>query len=200
VQGAISRVVQFPGENSWINYWTGDTSDGGAAASVSAPLDRVPIFVKAGSIIPMGPDIQYVGEKPVDPLTLDIYPFGRSSYTLYEDDGKSKDYQQGKFERTQFTCALIGADAIIDIGAAQGDYAGKLANRNYILKVNHQPNSLTRVSRNGAPMTKLESKAALDSAAQGWFNDIANATVWVKFPTATAVPVKIVLNGMNASQ
>jgi hypothetical protein len=92
-------------------------------------------------------------------------------------------------------------DAVDPTGsAAQGDYAGKLTNRNYILKMNRKAESLTRVSRNGAPMTKLDSKAALDSAAQGWFNDTANATVWVKFRSATAIPVKIVLNGMNVSQ
>jgi hypothetical protein len=200
VQGATSREVQLPEGSSWINYWTGKAAAGGTSASVSAPIDRVPIFVKAGSIIPMGPEIQYVDEKPADRLTLDIYPLGKSSYTLYEDDGKSKGYQQGKFARTQFTCAIIGGDAIIDIGAAQGDYEGKLASRNYILKVNRKADLLTRVSRNGAPIAKLESKAALDSAAQGWFNDIANATVWVKFQTATAIPVKIVLNGLNTSQ
>jgi len=133
-------------------------------------------------------------------LTLDIYPSRKSSYTLYEDDGRSKDYQQGKFTRTQFACALIGADAIIDVGAVQGDYAGKLAGRNYLLKVNRKAELLTRVSRNGAPMTKLDSKAVLDSATQGWFNDTASATVWIKFQTATDVPVKIVLNGMTTSQ
>ena len=195
VQGAIFRPVQLPAGTSWINYWTGEAHDGGTSPQVSAPLDQVPIFVKAGSIIPMGPDMQYVDEKPADPLTLDIYPAGKSSYTFYEDDGKSNGYQQGKFAQTQFTCALIGADAIIDVGAAQGDYEGKLSRRNYILKINHPAESLTRVSRNGAPMTKLASKATLDSAGQGWFNDTANATVWIKFQTATSVPSKIVLNG-----
>ena len=145
----------------------------------------------------MGPDMQYVDERPADPLTLDIYPAGKSSYTFYEDDGKSNGYKDGKFAQTQFACALIGADAIIDVGAAQGDYEGKLSRRNYILKINHPADSLTRVSRNGAPMTKLASKAALDSAEQGWFNDTANATVWIKFQTATTVPSKIVLNGLN---
>jgi alpha-glucosidase (family GH31 glycosyl hydrolase) len=192
VEGATSRDVKLPTGASWVDYWTGKVYEGGSSSMMDAPVDRVPIFVKAGSIIPMGPEMHYVDEKPVDPLTLDIFPAAKSSYTLYEDDGKSNDYKNGKYARTQFGCAMLGPDLVVDIGATQGDYDGKLANRTYVLKINRKTDTLTRATRNGAPLAKLGSRAELDSAGQGWFND--GAIVWVKFNTATANPTKIVLN------
>ena len=59
-------------------------------SSVAAALDEIPVFVKAGAIVPMGPDVNYADEKPLDPLTLDIYPKGTTTFTLYEDDGESR--------------------------------------------------------------------------------------------------------------
>jgi alpha-glucosidase (family GH31 glycosyl hydrolase) len=188
--GATNRPVQLPAGASWIDYWTGNIFEGGTSPMMEAPLDQVPIFVKTGSIIPMGPEIHYVDEKPANPLTLDIYPAAKSSYTLYEDDGKSNDYQQGKFARTRFGCATVAADVVVDIGAAQGDYDGKLTNRTYVLKINQQTGTLTHVTRNGESLAKLGSRAELDSAEQGWFKD--GAIVWIKFNTANAA--KIVLN------
>ncbi|HXS69342.1 MAG TPA: TIM-barrel domain-containing protein [Candidatus Polarisedimenticolia bacterium] len=220
VRGATTRQVKLPAENSgtgvpsvsshgqdarattqsWIDYWTGKVYDGGSSPVVDAPLDKVPIFVKTGSLIPMGPEMHYVDEKPADPLTVDIYPSAKSSYTLFEDDGKSDDYKNGKFTQTQFACETIAADAIVQIAAMQGDYDGKLTHRSYILKINRRAAALRRVTRNGAPLQKFDSKAALDSAEQGWFNDLARATVWVKFPTATSAASKVVLNGLNLTQ
>jgi alpha-glucosidase (family GH31 glycosyl hydrolase) len=188
--GATNRPVQLPAGASWIDYWTGNIFEGGTSPMMEAPLDQVPIFVKTGSIIPMGPEIHYVDEKPANPLTLDIYPAAKSSYTLYEDDGKSNDYQQRKFARTRFGCATVAADVVVDIGAAQGDYDGKLTNRTYVLKINQQTGTLTHVTRNGESLAKLGSRAELDSAEQGWFKD--GAIVWIKFNTANAA--KIVLN------
>jgi alpha-glucosidase (family GH31 glycosyl hydrolase) len=197
VEHATNRVVKLPAGAAWVNYWTGDEVSGGTSPTVDAPLDKVPLFVKAGSIIPMGPEMNYVDEKPADPLTLDIYPSGRSSYALYEDDGRSNDYKKGKFTRTQFGCAAIGADVVVDIGAARGDYVGKLERRTYILKINRKPGSLSRVTRNGAPLAKLASMQTFEYAQQGYFVDTDHAMVWVKFPTATSVPVKIVLSGLQ---
>jgi alpha-glucosidase (family GH31 glycosyl hydrolase) len=198
VEGSRQRVVQFPAGGNWINYWTGKVYEGGTGSLVEAPLDRVPLFVKAGAIIPMGPEMHYVDEKPADPLTLDIYPVAKSSCTLYEDDGVSNDYQQGAFARTAMACAMLGPDMVVDVGAAQGDYKGKLAQRTYILKINRKGGAMTGVSRSGASLAKVASREALDSAEQGWFNDAASGTVWVKFSTVTTVGSKVVLNGIGA--
>jgi hypothetical protein len=143
----------------------------------------------------MGPEMHYVDEKPADPLTLDIYPSAKSSYTLYEDDGVSNEYKDGKFARTTFACSTLGADLVVDISAAEGDYKGKLAQRTYILKINRQAGPMTRALRNGAPLAKVASRDALDATEQGWFD--AGATVWVKFSTITSSPVKVILSGVS---
>src|SRR5204863_488709 len=103
-------------------------------------------------------------------------------------------YKQGKFSRIQFTCDTTGANAVLEIGAAQGDYDGKLSSRTYMLKINRKVTSLAEVSRNGSPLTKRASKAALDTAKQGWFNDTTGAIVWVKFTTPTSNASKILLD------
>jgi len=197
VQESRRGVVQFPAGGDWIDYWTGKVYRGGTGSAVNAPLDRVPIFVKAGSIIPMGPEIHYVDEKPADPLTLDIYPSAKSSYTLYEDDGMSNGYQNGQFARTPMACSALGPDLVVDVSAAQGDYQGKLARRTYLLKINRPAGTPASVSRNGATVTRENSREAFESAAEGWFNDQAGATVWVKFSTPTAVSAKVILHGVG---
>jgi alpha-D-xyloside xylohydrolase len=70
----------------WYNFWTGDTLIGGQTISSAAPIDTLPLFVKAGSIIPVGPFVQYAAEKPANPSELRIYPGADGSFTLYEDE------------------------------------------------------------------------------------------------------------------
>ena len=88
-----------------------------------APLETVPMFVRGGAIIPMGPEMRFVGDKPADPITFAIYPDeqGSASTTLYEDDGASPAYQRGMFRRTNVTVKRTarGAVATIDVAAAQ---------------------------------------------------------------------------------
>src|SRR5690349_13329002 len=99
-----SRLVYLPA-GSWYDYWTNKKYAGGTMISVEAPLDTVPMFVRAGAIIPTGPSLNYVGEKPVDPITFNIYPdnAGTASTTLYEDDGLTPTYKDGNFLRTTIT-------------------------------------------------------------------------------------------------
>lgn len=100
--GATGRQVFLP-PGEWFDYWTGARHAGNRTIEYAAPPDVMPVFVKAGAIIPMQPATANIGEKPLDPLTLDIYPSGRSSYTLYEDDGLTLDCQRGAFAKTNVT-------------------------------------------------------------------------------------------------
>lgn len=185
-QGATSRQAQLPAGATWINYWTGASAGGGSALTVSAPLDRVPIFVKAGSIIPMGPSMEYVDQEPADPLTLDIYPSGATSYTLYEDDGVSNAYISGAFSKTRFTCDTAGGQVTVSIGASTGTYTGKLPARAYVLKINGRSSTPGSVTRDGDSLTKFLTRSDFDAALEGWFYD-ANADIaWVKFRISTS--------------
>jgi alpha-glucosidase len=98
------RLVYLP-SGTWYDYWTNEKYTGGTMINVDAPLDVVPMFVRGGAMIPVGPSMNYIGEKPTDPITVNIYPDdgGSASGTLYEDDGLSPAYKNGAFRRTTFS-------------------------------------------------------------------------------------------------
>jgi alpha-glucosidase len=88
-------------KGTWYDYWTGDAYAGGRwLNNFAAPLEKLPLLVKEGAIIPMYPQMYYDGERPADTLTLDIYPAGSSAFDLYEDDGLTRDYRKGAFAKT----------------------------------------------------------------------------------------------------
>ncbi|WP_445192432.1 TIM-barrel domain-containing protein [Sphingomonas sp. Tas61C01] len=97
--GARSRQVYFPGTGPWYDFDTGKAYPGGAAATVEAPAERLPLFVRAGAIVPMGPVTQYVDQRRDAPLTIAIYTGADGSFSLYEDDGRSTAYKTGAFSR-----------------------------------------------------------------------------------------------------
>jgi alpha-glucosidase len=117
------RLVYLPA-GSWYDYWTNKKYTGGTMISVDAPLEVVPMFVRAGAIIPLGPALNYVGEKPVDPITFNIYPdeAGSASARLYEDDGLTPAYKNGAFRRTSLTTRRGPTGLVVSIGAAEGTY------------------------------------------------------------------------------
>ena len=90
-----TRSVYLPAGNQWIDFWTGLTISGGQTIAADAPIDKIPLLVRAGSIIPMGPFIQYASEKPADPIELRIYPGADGSFTLYEDENDNYNYEKG---------------------------------------------------------------------------------------------------------
>ncbi len=141
-KGAKSRTVYLP-EGQWIDYWTGEKFEGKKSILTLTPLDKLPIYIKAGAIIPMQPDMQYFGEKPIDPVTLDIYPSQKSSYKLYEDDGKSLNYQNGDFAQTEIKCSETNQTVTIELLSSEGKF--KVADRNYTLTVHldKMPESVT---------------------------------------------------------
>ncbi|MGQ8366210.1 TIM-barrel domain-containing protein [Glaciecola sp. 1036] len=100
-EGATCREVYLPQGTTWFDFYTGKSYQGGQTIEASAPLTRMPLFVKAGSIIPTGPAIQTVYEKPDAPILLTIYAGEDGEYALYEDDGKSYDYEKGEFSFVQ---------------------------------------------------------------------------------------------------
>jgi alpha-glucosidase len=101
-KGAQTRTVYLP-EGGWFDYWTGKFYSGKQYVHVVTPPGVLPLFARAGSIIPMQPAMSYTGEKPVDVITLDIFPGRDAVFELYEDDGTTLDYQQNKFSRTKIS-------------------------------------------------------------------------------------------------
>jgi alpha-glucosidase len=118
-----SRLVYLP-KGTWYDFWTNKKYSGGTMIRADAPLETVPMFVRGGAIIPMAPDMKYVGERPADPITFAIYPDekGVASTTLYEDDGTSPAYKQGVFRRTKIDIRRTAAGYRVSIGGPQGSY------------------------------------------------------------------------------
>jgi alpha-glucosidase (family GH31 glycosyl hydrolase) len=131
-EGASGRSIYLPA-GTWIDYWTGARHDGGRTIVYPAAVDVLPILVRAGSILPMQPDMAYIGEKPVDPLTLDIYPQGRSRYELYEDDGMSLGYQEGEYATTTVVCDDTARGIALTVAAPVGRFV--VSPRAYEFKV-----------------------------------------------------------------
>ncbi len=183
-QGWRSDIYLPPGR--WIDYWDGRVVDAPAAGITldrQVDLATMPLFVRAGAILPMYPAVLYDGEKPKDELTLDIYPFGDSSFNMYEDDGQSRHYQQGQFSQQQFRVkAPTGkAGAVqIDIEGVQGQYQGQESARVYQLKV-HSRAKPRAVSQSGKPLTAHKDASAYAKAASGWhFSAEQAGVVFVK--------------------
>jgi len=94
--GSRTRDVRLP-EGDWYDYWSGEKHSGPKVVRVEAPMDRIPLFVRAGAIIPTQQDLQFSDQAPIDPLTIDVFSSASSTARLYEDDGISLDYQRGQY-------------------------------------------------------------------------------------------------------
>jgi len=126
--GVDQRRVYLP-NNTWTNFWTGENFSGGKFIMAAAPLETQPLFVRAGSILPMGPAMEYSNQKPEDPVELRIYTGVNADFTLYEDDGFTYDYEKGAYA----TIPLHWDDAhhTLTIGARQGNFPGVLEHRTF---------------------------------------------------------------------
>lgn len=129
------RLVYLP-RGVWYDYWTNKKYSGGTMIHVDAPLETVPIFVRGGAIIPLGPQISYVGEKPFDPINFSIYPddAGSASTTLYEDDGVSPAYQQGAFRRTRVEVGRAAKGYVVSVGAPVGQFNPGTRKFSFVIK------------------------------------------------------------------
>jgi len=125
--GATSRSVYLPA-GTWYDFWTGSTTNGGSKVTADAPLSKIPLYVKAGSIVPMGPNIQYATES-IDPLEIRVYEGQDGSFTLYEDEGDSYNYESGQHAEISFSWS--DASKQLSIGARKGSYTGMPATRTF---------------------------------------------------------------------
>ena len=124
---AREREVYFPEGAGWYDFYTGEFIPGGKQMTVKAPYERMPLFVKAGSILPLGPELEYTSQKPADPVWLYIYTGADASFTLYEDAGDNYDYEQGKF--STISLSYHESTGELTIGERKGKFPGMLEKR-----------------------------------------------------------------------
>ena len=129
-QNVHSRKVYLPKTiGSWIDFWTGKRYQAGQTIEAAAPLETIPLFVKAGSIVPMGPFIQYAEEKTNGDIELRVYTGANGSFSLYEDENDNFNYEKGVFSTISFSWNDVKRQ--LTIGRRQGTFPGMIENRNF---------------------------------------------------------------------
>ena len=121
----------LPKGAAWYDFWTNKQYKGGQTLTLETSFDRVPMFVRAGSILPLGPEMQYVGEKAWDNLEIRVYPGADGTFTLYEDEGDSYNYEKGVYSTISFSWSDKGRT--LTIGQRQGEYPGMLKTRQFTI-------------------------------------------------------------------
>jgi alpha-D-xyloside xylohydrolase len=124
-----TRSVYLPEGQQWIDFWTGETLSGGRTIKADAPVDKIPLLVRAGSIIPMGPFVQYATEKPADPVELRVYPGADGSFILYEDENDNTNYEKGVYATIRFL--WDDAKRELTIEDRKGSFPGMLKKRTF---------------------------------------------------------------------
>ena len=139
----------LPKGANWYDFWTGKLYKGGQNVVLTTRFDQVPMFVRAGSIVPLGPVMQYVGEKPWDNLEIRIYPGADAEFSLYEDEGDGYNYEQGYYSNIIFT--WTDRTRTLHISARQGGYKGMILERKFTLVL---PDGTTKtIDYNGNQVT-----------------------------------------------
>jgi alpha-D-xyloside xylohydrolase len=138
--------VYLPKGTEWIDFWTGEKYRGGQTVTKETPLDIIPLYVKAGSILPLGPNVQYATEKKWDNLELRIYPGADGEFMLYEDENDNYNYEKGVYSTVIFT--WDDANKTLTIGDRKGSFPGMLGERKF--------NIVSVTNINGTGMSVVE--------------------------------------------
>ena len=127
--GITEWSVYLPKSNTWYNFWTGKQYKGGQSVTTAAPQDKIPLFVKAGSIVPIGPKVQYAEEKKWDNLEIRIYPGADGQFVLYEDENDNYNYEKGSYSTIIFH--WYDKKKMLTIDDRSGSFRGMLDNRKF---------------------------------------------------------------------
>jgi Domain of unknown function (DUF5110)/Domain of unknown function (DUF4968) len=171
----ITDELEYLPEGTWVDYWTGKKHSGRSFVRVEAMLETVPMFVRAGSIIPMWPEMNYVGEKPADPVTFEVYTDEKSeaATSLYEDDGASVDYKKGALRRTRVVAGRSSSGVQIEISAPEGTYNPGERSLLFVVK---STAAASRVLVDG----KTVSAVKADEKAHGWYREGGDVAVRIR--------------------
>ncbi len=198
-EGKRSKTVRLP-EGTWIDWWSDRAYDGGQTITVDAPLDEIPLFVKAGSIVPTRPVAPHTGAQSTDTLGVTVYPDAEASasFSLYEDDGQTRRYRQGSYALTSLRQSWqSGEDASalrLTVGAANGHYEGQPEARTLQVDVHRLASAPSRVVVDGNPLAESASQAAL-AQHDGWFYDDDEQILYVQRRADVHQPLRITVHG-----
>ena len=196
-QGKTAKKEVFlPSGDDWFDYFTGDIYEGGRQIVHQCPIERMPLFVRAGSIIPMCPKMDSSDQAPLDRLTLDVYAGNRAAeFKLYEDDGLSLDYGKGDYAWTPiaFKPASAAGNYTLVVGPTQGKFAGQPLERRYVARLHglFKPNSVTV---NGAQLPQIEP----GQCGPGWIWNSKSRTTTIRLPLAVPISEQLTVGIQGA--
>jgi len=142
-KAAAPVSVYLPAGAQWYDFFTGERHEGGRTLLRPTPITDMPVYVRAGSILPFGPDVQYSSERPWDDLEIRIYPGADATFTLYEDEGDNYNYERGQF--TEITFHWNDTARTLTIGQRRGQYKGMLQQRQFRIVVAGQQDKPAKV-------------------------------------------------------
>jgi alpha-glucosidase (family GH31 glycosyl hydrolase) len=174
-----TREVYLPA-GEWVDYWTKKKYDGGNTITVDAPLERLPLFVKSGAILPMQNAHRSTSHTSQDTLTLEIYPADSSSFSLYEDDGKTLAYSRGEFGVTTLTCKSDSGLISVVCGKATGKYQGKPLDRLYVMQMQQILAAPDSIKHEKEKFSQYQTRAALEASGAGWWHDPTHKVLTVQ--------------------
>src|SRR5258708_29972416 len=125
---ATTRQLYLP-DAKWYDFWSGSPLAGGRMMEAPAPLDRLPLYIRAGSILPLGPEMEWSTEKPADPIELRIFPGADGDFTLYEDENDNYNYEKGKY--ATIPMHWDSERSTLTIGDRKGEFQGMLKQRTF---------------------------------------------------------------------
>lgn len=125
--------VYLPKGTKWIDFWTNEVLEGGRDVKRECPISIMPVYIKAGSIMPLGPAVQYAEEKKWDNLDICVYPGADGEFTLYEDEFDNYNYEKGMYSTIKFV--WNDAERTLTISDRQGEYPGMLKKRNFNITI-----------------------------------------------------------------
>lgn len=130
-----SRELYLPSGTDWIDFWTGENFSGGQVIKKETPLDIIPLYIKSGSVIPVGPQVQYATEKKWDDLEIRVYEGANGEFTLYEDENDNYNYEKGMYSTITFSWS--DSRKTLTINERKGSFPGMYAERKFrIVRIN----------------------------------------------------------------
>jgi len=164
--GEKTRKVYLPASSKWYNFWTGEVLNGGQTIDAPAPIDILPLYVKAGSIIPMGPNMEYATQKAAKNIELRIYPGADGTFKFYEDENDNYNYEKGQY--ATFTLTWKNAAHQLVISDTKGNFPGMLKNRTFnVVLVNGEHGSGTGITDKADKVVKYAGKKLVVDLQKG---------------------------------
>ncbi|WP_342767262.1 TIM-barrel domain-containing protein [Bacillus taeanensis] len=197
-EGVSKRSIYLP-EGTWYDWITQKTFSGGQTIEYEADLSKIPVFVKEGAIIPQQEVQNYTNERPASEITLKVYPKQNgesSSFTLYEDDGKTYKYETRQSTDTVFSSAVSEeGNVTLKIETMNGSFDGQIEERTWVteIKVNAGNNKEVRsVERNGTKLTLVDSKEAVEAGNDVWYYDTETDMLLVKTAKVSTAEAQVI--------